>query len=260
MDRFSVFFIFLFMLLLAACSGKFNNASETKNEQGEFSEENHSVLLRFSKDEPIYRYEEDNAMEIMFWNNPIKPTSEVNLLTSLPEKIEIPNNMSFVAGHEFVSSGQRIRGFFIDRHPIQLNDLEQFKSKTDFKIVPAAYSENSNAIKKDSLLNLDWETASAYCQWQGKRLPTKAEWTYAFSDKASILPYRERLHTKGKWEWLADWYLPKNQDPYIFVSDADSKKMIVRKQIEQRPIYEWRPAGRKQGELLVTCRCVQDIP
>ena len=257
MSRLALFFISLCVLWIAACSSRLkNNVNNTE----QLTSSDQPVLLQFSKNEPVtIYYEEDNPMEVVLWNNPIKPSKEVDLLTTLPEKIKIPENMVFVAGRAFEASNQRIRGFFMDTHPVDLTDFNHFLEKSEYTFVPASFSESGAKIASDTILHLSWEKANAYCKWLGKRLPTQAEWTYAFSDKAPVQPYGTRLVTNGKWEWLIDWYLPKGQDPHIFVPDAESKKMVVRKTQAKRPIYEWKPMEKKSKESTFTCRCVEDV-
>jgi len=261
MSRFADFLLFFFMLWTSACSSKLKNNGDTATDLAHPKENKRSILLQFSKEEPItYFYEEDNPMEVVLWNNPIKPSKEVDLITTLPDNIKIPEKMAFVAGKSFGAYGQRIRGFFIDQYPSTNKEIEFFLEQSSYDFMSAVYKpSNESVMKKDNGLNLNWEIASAYCQWIGKRLPTKAEWTYAFSDRVSLLPYNTKLITKGKWEWLVDWYLPEYQNKHIFVPDAESKKMVIRKQQEQFPIYEWKPMAKQPRDLEITCRCVQDI-
>jgi iron(II)-dependent oxidoreductase len=104
---------------------------------------------------------------------------------------------------------------------------------------PAPYHWLAGAIPSGEenfpVFNVDWEDANAYCRWEGKRLPTEAEWEraarggiegadYPWGDKADAKmarfnqphpgPVREYPPNKfglydmagGVSEWCADWF------------------------------------------------------
>lgn len=254
MIKFNLFFYLLLALLSVTCGKIKKAAAPTSNEQ----HEERTVVLRFTEKATI-DYAKDNPMETILWNNPIKPTTHTDLLKILPDNVKIPSNMAFVAGIEFEDTRERIKGFFIDKKPFSKQDYELFLNQSAYSFSSIKYNETSENNAPTTAYLTNWYLADAYCQWLGKRLPTKAEWTFAFSDVARIYPTNVYLKTTGDWEWLADWHLPEGQNPHIFVPDASSKKVIVKKKDQKRPVYEWKPVDRQNPQYALTCRCVQDV-
>jgi len=97
------------------------------------------------------------------------------------------------------------------------------------------------------VVNVDWHEAKAFCESQGKRLPTEAEWEkaakgpegYDYGTKSGKLNHREAHYdaeatadvcsypengyglcdmSGNVWEWMADWY---DDDAYSSMESRD---------------------------------------
>jgi len=157
--------------------------------------------------------------------------------------------MALVAAGEFtMGSGSAIRpvtvdAFYMDKYEVTAARYGKFLKATMRK-----EPDNWPAVKfpQDAdrpVTGVDWEDASAYCRWAGKRLPTEVEWEKAArgtdgrlypwgndppnprlanyqqersssgGGPAAVGSYKEGKSPYGLydmagnvWEWVADWY------------------------------------------------------
>ena len=130
-------------------------------------------------------------------------------------------------------------GFFIDIYEVTNEAYVEYAQKTDAK----EPGENSDFKEpRQPVVEVSWKEAVKFCEWQGKRLPTEAEWekaargkrpvTYPWGDTppdSSKLNYNEEKqkttlvgsYENGKSdygvydlsgnvsEWVNDWHYPE---------------------------------------------------
>lgn len=131
-----------------------------------------------------------------------------------------------------------ISGFLIDETEVTNEQYAKFVKETGYE-APFHWIDGKipSETEKQPVANVSWDDAVAYCTWQGKRLPTEAEWEKACRGGVDYERYpwgnddptEEMAHygssespldvcSKKKnrfgicdmagnvWEWVHDWY------------------------------------------------------
>ncbi|KPL83543.1 hypothetical protein ADN01_08080 [Levilinea saccharolytica] len=135
--------------------------------------------------------------------------------------------------------------FWIDQ--TEITNAQYARCVADGACTPPAYTRSytrdsyygSSQFDNYPVINVDWNQASAYCAWAGRRLPTEAEWEKAArgtdgriypwgnqtpngqlanfgsyeKDTTAVGQYPSGASPYGAldmagnvWEWVADWY------------------------------------------------------
>ena len=66
--------------------------------------------------------------------------------------------------------------YYIDRYEVTLSLYRKFLESGKRESPPTWDEEAATAVGDRPAIGMRWESAAAYCQWAGKRLPTEAEW------------------------------------------------------------------------------------
>ena len=158
MKKINYYFLFLVLLVCLGCGDESDNEDE--------------VVNNLAKDEPVVDIEPENKIT---WDKDGK------------EMVLIPNG-SFKMGDHF-SEGKEdelpihkvsLDGFYIDIHEVTVDQFNQFVNQSGYD-----YRGDWNKVTLYSpgddypMNHVNWNDATAYAEWAGKRLPTEAEWEYA---------------------------------------------------------------------------------
>jgi formylglycine-generating enzyme required for sulfatase activity len=69
--------------------------------------------------------------------------------------------------------------YYIDRYEVTLSLYRKFLEVGKHESPPTWDDEAATTVGDRPAIGMRWESAAAYCQWAGKRLPTEAEWEKA---------------------------------------------------------------------------------
>ena len=105
---------------------------------------------------------------------------------------QAPPGMAYVAGGEMMMGSEggdeyerpkhkvTVKPFFIDLTEVTCEDYEKFIRATGHQAPPAWTNGQMPAgTARRPVTGVDWDDATAYATWAGKRLPTEQEWEFA---------------------------------------------------------------------------------
>jgi gamma-glutamyl hercynylcysteine S-oxide synthase len=95
-----------------------------------------------------------------------------------------------------------MQSFYMDKFPVTNADFKKFIEKSGYKPTDPEnflqHWENGNPKSGDEykpVFFVSYEDAQAYAKWDGKRLPTEAEWQYAAqTEKLNEWPWGDKAH------------------------------------------------------------------
>jgi len=101
-----------------------------------------------------------------------------------PEEIIYVDDMVLIPAGDFQMGGGTgghtvyLDDFLIDKYEVTNAQYAKFMEATDHP-APANWKDKNLNIPEHPVVGVSWNDAKAYCQWDGKRLPTEAEWEKA---------------------------------------------------------------------------------
>ena len=109
-------------------------------------------------------------------------------ITAFPAFSQTPENMALVPKGEFTMGSKEhkdekphnvvLEGYYIDKYEVSNADYKGFMKATGHA-APAYWDDPRLSGAKQPVVGVNWYDASSYCEWNGKRLPTEAEWERA---------------------------------------------------------------------------------
>ena len=103
-------------------------------------------------------------------------STEEQALQAFKMNGEIYEKESYLA--EYPKRTVFLPDYSIDKREVSNDEYTKFSIATGYKLPDISATQNLNAPNQP-VVGVDWDDASAYCTWVGKRLPTEAEWEKA---------------------------------------------------------------------------------
>ena len=123
-------------------------------------------------------------------------------------------------GSELPVHRVELDGFYMDAYQVTVGQFKQFVEDSGYDYDSGYYYDRWDDVAEQSPTNLhpmiyvNWNDATAYAKWAGKRLPTEAEWEYSArgglvgkryscGDEYSTIHVPRKAAGKDKWEFTA---------------------------------------------------------
>lgn len=80
---------------------------------------------------------------------------------------------------ELLKEQVSLKNFYIDKFPVTNDQFRRFMVETNYHKRPHFIDTSTWGAPHQPIVGIDWEDATAYAEWTGKRLPTEKEWEKA---------------------------------------------------------------------------------